>query len=120
MLNRFQLQDSSNIDAYGQNLVGQVFFEQRVCYLVVEIALKSKDAFLLKQASLNGAEQQRALAIYAKCSHCFAFDKLTFNCQCHKVNYCSKDCQMKDLRFHEEKCQGYEVIEKWDQSCKPN
>lgn len=48
MLNRFQLQDSSNIDAYGQNLVGQVFFEQRVCYLVVEIALKSKDAFLLK------------------------------------------------------------------------
>ena len=60
------------------------------------------------------------MAIYAKCSHCLEFDKLTYNCQCHKVNYCSKECQLDDLKFHEEKCQGLEVIEKWDQSCIPN
>ena len=31
-------------------------------------------------------------------------NKLHYNCHCHKVNYCSKECQANDIKFHEEKC----------------
>ena len=43
----FRLEKGSCIDSFGQNLVDQVFYEQRVSYLVVEIAEKNKDAYLL-------------------------------------------------------------------------
>ena len=44
------------------------------------------------------------MAIFAKCSYCTQLGKLYFNCQCHKVNYCSKECQLADVKYHEEKC----------------
>ena len=42
-----KLENASLIDNLGQNLVDQVFYEQQVSYLVVEITDKNKDAFLL-------------------------------------------------------------------------
>ena len=117
------------MDNFGHNLVDQIFFEQSVSCLVVEIADKNTDEFLLhveaKKVELRNNPESApsvttTLPISAKCSSCQEFGKLEFNCQCSKVNYCSKECQATDLRFHEEKCQGIEVIEKWDQSCKPN
>ena len=122
-----------------------MFYEQRgTSCLVVEITEFNRDAYILNDEvkGVNGQTSQPdalskpesastapvinkfggslSLAIYAKCSHCFEFGKLAFNCHCHKANYCTEECQNQDLKFHEEKCQGLEVIEKWDQSCKPN
>ena len=93
------------------------------------VEMQEEEKVQLQENNKTGNEQAPSpssqvisinLAIYAKCSHCYEFGKLSFNCPCHKVNYCSRECQTADQRFHEEKCQGIEVIEKWDQSCKPN
>ena len=44
---KFKLENGSCIDHLGQNLVDQVFYEQRISSLVVEVADKTNDAFLL-------------------------------------------------------------------------
>ena len=84
---------------------------------MVEISEPGRDAFILANPTRSLQVSDSAtpskstdevanlsLAIYAKCSNCYEFDKLTYNCQCYKVNYCSSECQAADLRFHEEKC----------------
>ena len=99
----------------------QVFFEAGKKFLVVEIAAKNSEVFMLRQnpSPRSLTDQSRdspeaRLAIFSKCNYCAQLGKLYFNCQCHKVNYCSKECQLSDVKYHEEKCQGLEVIEKWD------
>ena len=44
---KFKLENGSCIDHLGQNLVDQVFYEQSISSLIVEVADKTNDAFLL-------------------------------------------------------------------------
>ena len=39
------------------------------------------------------------------------------HCKCKKAFYCSTECQQQDSSFHEEKCEGLECIEDWEESC---
>lgn len=47
--NKFKLENGSCIDNLGHNLVDQVFYDQSVLSLVVEISETGKDAFLLQE-----------------------------------------------------------------------
>lgn len=55
-----------------------------------------------------------------KCNYCQEQGTLSFSCHCMRVFYCSADCQTKDSALHEKRCQGNEIIEKWDQACHPS
>ena len=53
--------------------------------------------------------------VFAKCFYCKNSGELTFHCRCKKAFYCSFECQQADSSFHEEKCEGLECIEDWEQ-----
>ena len=94
-------------------MVEQVIFDERATCLVVEIIDSNQDQqFILHKVGARSS-------IFAKCSSCQEPGQLDIHCRCNKVFYCSKDCQTKDLVFHEERCQGLEVLDEWDQSCQP-
>ena len=110
-----------------------MLFDEGRSSLLVEVCPLIEETYFIKDAkgklkshepkSSQDSKESTAsqkLAVIAKCNYCQAQGQLGISCHCLRVFYCSADCQTADSPFHEKRCQGLEIIEKWDQACQPS